>query len=456
MSKLFQENWHEIGHASARLMEHQGGFASKLAALYYAADLKNAKRLFLAFEELFSQSTDSTLSSKNKEPSVEKDAYKSELAPIHYVIYSPNESASNSGAGYWSNNDGWVDDAGNLTFFSEAERQEFELPLSIGCDAKWVPVEITGAHIALAGNITPKKDQIISFVSFGAYDDAELGLDSFGQSDENTCYYTTYAEFVEKFRSNKPLYDDWLIAEVRVVYFNRIDKGLEPKNIPQLFSDLYEALVAQGDVKSEEAIGFVARAQAVFRGDLSSEDSLPHDGDPHPKVVEVLEGCVNQMQQAQKMFEDDIEFGEALSKAENVLSDLNKRGSTHKSSIIVEYWCSKRYNRQNEESSAQFEMDVIDNRLSSGQLDVGIAPLGGNIDDNLTVMLEINRLPESDDDLPCAHISIGDYAWLNVYQRNQELVLQLGDDSLRLENASIPRGYEINGVPQYEQVILIK
>lgn len=457
MSKLIQENWYEIGRASARLMEHQGGFASKLAALYYAADLKNAKRLFLAFEELFGQSTDSTFSSKNKEPSVENDAYKSELAPIHYVIYSPNESATNSGAGYWSNNDGWVDDAGSLTFFSETERQEFELPLSIGRDATWVPVEITGAHIGLAGNVTPDKDQIISFVSFGAYDeDAESGIDSFGQSDESACYYATYAEFVDKVGSNKPLYDDWLIAEVKVVYFNRLDKGLESKNIPQLFSDLYEALVAQSDVQSEEVLGFVARAQAAFQGDLSSEDLLPHGGDPNPKVVEALEGCINQMQQALKMFEDDIEFGEALSRAENALSSLNKKDSAHKSSVQVQYWDSVVYNPQmGEAGSSVFDMEVIDRR-DVGNLDVGISPQGGNIDDNFNLLFEINRLPGSKDDVPCAHVHVGDTHRVTIFQRNQCLVLRLGDEAEGFENDSIPTGATRNGVPQYEQVIVIK
>ena len=58
-------------------------------------------------------------------------------SPLHYVVYSPNESATNGGAGFWSNDAGWCefDDA---TLFSHSEIQTVQLPLSLGQDARWV------------------------------------------------------------------------------------------------------------------------------------------------------------------------------------------------------------------------------------------------------------------------------------------------------------------------------
>ena len=58
-------------------------------------------------------------------------------SPLRYVAHSPNESATNAGAGFWSNDAGWCefDDA---TLFSHSEIQTVQLPLSIGQNARWV------------------------------------------------------------------------------------------------------------------------------------------------------------------------------------------------------------------------------------------------------------------------------------------------------------------------------
>lgn len=54
-----------------------------------------------------------------------------------YVIYSPNESAIQDGAGFWSNESGWVD-LDDATRFTEAEKHSFSLPKALGDDARWV------------------------------------------------------------------------------------------------------------------------------------------------------------------------------------------------------------------------------------------------------------------------------------------------------------------------------
>jgi len=55
-----------------------------------------------------------------------------------WVVYSPNESAISKGVGFWSNEFGWVrfDQA---TLFSTEETKRLQLPISTGCDARFVP-----------------------------------------------------------------------------------------------------------------------------------------------------------------------------------------------------------------------------------------------------------------------------------------------------------------------------
>lgn len=55
--------------------------------------------------------------------------------PKSYVVYSANEAATNDGAGFWSNDAGWVDCVTEATQFSEADTQDLSLPISTGSDA---------------------------------------------------------------------------------------------------------------------------------------------------------------------------------------------------------------------------------------------------------------------------------------------------------------------------------
>ena len=66
----------------------------------------------------------------------------------HYVIYSPNESAaSDDGAGFWNNEDGWTLLEG-ATEFSGSGKDSFNLPIATGQDARWVLRSEAQAHYA--------------------------------------------------------------------------------------------------------------------------------------------------------------------------------------------------------------------------------------------------------------------------------------------------------------------
>lgn len=56
--------------------------------------------------------------------------------PDSYVIYSPSEATLNNGDGFWSNEDGWVDER-SATHFSQAEVMALHLPHSTAQDARW-------------------------------------------------------------------------------------------------------------------------------------------------------------------------------------------------------------------------------------------------------------------------------------------------------------------------------
>lgn len=53
-----------------------------------------------------------------------------------YVIYSANEASVGDGAGFWSNDDGWVEEE-CATRFTEREKATLHLPMSTGGDAHW-------------------------------------------------------------------------------------------------------------------------------------------------------------------------------------------------------------------------------------------------------------------------------------------------------------------------------
>lgn len=71
-----------------------------------------------------------------------------------FVIYSPNESALSSGAGFWCNTDGWVD-LPSATVFLAAEREMISLPLSTGSDARYVALEEANKQYSEAFALAP-------------------------------------------------------------------------------------------------------------------------------------------------------------------------------------------------------------------------------------------------------------------------------------------------------------
>jgi hypothetical protein len=62
-----------------------------------------------------------------------------------WVIYSPNESATSGGAGFWSNTHGWVS-LDQATRFSTAQACDFALPIATGHDARFIALSEAIRH----------------------------------------------------------------------------------------------------------------------------------------------------------------------------------------------------------------------------------------------------------------------------------------------------------------------
>lgn len=58
-------------------------------------------------------------------------------AVAHFLIYSPNESATSDGAGFWNDLHGWAS-FDLATKFTLADRHTKALPCAVGGDARWV------------------------------------------------------------------------------------------------------------------------------------------------------------------------------------------------------------------------------------------------------------------------------------------------------------------------------
>lgn len=73
---------------------------------------------------------------------------------MQFVLYSTNELVAGDGAGFWSNDDGWVEFK-FATKFTLANVPSCNLPITAGQDAKWIMWEP-----AAMANANGTKDQL--------------------------------------------------------------------------------------------------------------------------------------------------------------------------------------------------------------------------------------------------------------------------------------------------------
>lgn len=105
----------------------------------------------------------------------------------------------------------------------------------------------------------------------------------------------------------------------------------------------------------------------------------------------------------------------------------------------------KHWNANEDEANGQahqtFQMDVTDNRSTTGQLYFDLGPVEGNIDDSLQVTVEVNTFPGSDIDVQCVHVSLNNEDNLfTLFKRGKDLVLEPNGGILKMNPVKLGKG----------------
>jgi len=105
----------------------------------------------------------------------------------------------------------------------------------------------------------------------------------------------------------------------------------------------------------------------------------------------------------------------------------------------VYLWSSAHYNGD-DETGPEFEIQLTDQRVTNGQLFIDMAAKNGQIDDLLSMILEINRLPEGKVDTPCAHLHFdGANLAVSIYKQGDAYILRPETD-VTIKQTRLPNG----------------
>jgi hypothetical protein len=288
-----------------------------------------------------------------------------------YVIYSPNESATSDGAGFWSNEDGWTTFSG-ATRFTSSEIGELKLPISTGQDAQWVPESQAEA-------------------SYAEYELDRAGIDT-------------------------------LSPAVDHLVLDRKDTG-KSETAPTTFP---EDAGASLDIKTFEVTGF------GFNGETDETDDRVFwvKAMKHEDVRLAIEGTgavfFNQID-----CDSDIDF--TLPAQVNELraallkfapGPSTAESETKPNKVPVFAWDSPHYGGD-KTPTENFVMEVLDKRVSNGQLFIDVASQDGNVDNIMTLSLEITQLPGTEFDTQCAHLHFdSDNMAMSIFKQGDSYILR--------------------------------
>jgi hypothetical protein len=96
-------------------------------------------------------------------------------------------------------------------------------------------------------------------------------------------------------------------------------------------------------------------------------------------------------------------------------------------SIPVDHWDSTRYRGDLHLMRDKFVMEISDQRQMHGQLFASLLPEGSDMDEGLSIALEVNSMPGQDDrHVPCLHVSFGsgNVAFSVFQDSDQKLILR--------------------------------
>lgn len=108
--------------------------------------------------------------------------------------------------------------------------------------------------------------------------------------------------------------------------------------------------------------------------------------------------------------------------------------------VEVYHWDSARY-LGDEINGDPFAMEMTDRRSSNGQVAIDFAPMSGEPDDVLSVLIEVSRLPGSRDDVQCVHVAFGpDNMRFSVFKQGNRLILRPASSDIGLLSTVLPDG----------------
>lgn len=92
--------------------------------------------------------------------------------------------------------------------------------------------------------------------------------------------------------------------------------------------------------------------------------------------------------------------------------------------VSVFHWNSVRY-CGDLDTTDHFLMEVTDQRKDHGRMFVDVAAESGNVDDMMSVSLEINRLPGSKTDVQCMHVAFdADNMAFSLFKQGDRYILR--------------------------------
>lgn len=79
----------------------------------------------------------------------------------------------------------------------------------------------------------------------------------------------------------------------------------------------------------------------------------------------------------------------------------------------------------NSDDEINYEIEITDNRESSGQLNVDVSAINGNMDDMLCATFEINKLPGTESDTQCIHLHFdGENIAASLFKQGDKYIIR--------------------------------
>jgi hypothetical protein len=106
----------------------------------------------------------------------------------------------------------------------------------------------------------------------------------------------------------------------------------------------------------------------------------------------------------------------------------------------VQCWDSPLYKGDGPETDATYDINIVDRRRTSGQLSIDFERQGSQVEDNMIINLEVNRLPDDINPVQCLHLGFdADSIAMSVFKMGDRYILRPEADT-ELSLTPLPNG----------------